>query len=33
MPFDLIKAFAVIKRAMAKVNIEFGLDPEISMAI
>ena len=33
MPFELIKAFAVIKRSMAKVNIEYGLDPQISQAI
>jgi len=26
MPYELIKAFAIIKKAMAKVNLQFGLD-------
>lgn len=33
MPFELIQAMAVIKRAMAKVNLQFGLDREVSHAI
>ncbi len=33
MPFELIQAFAIIKRAMAKVNLQFGLDREVSHAI
>lgn len=33
MPMELIQALAIIKRAMAKVNIQYGLDVEISEAI
>lgn len=33
MPYQLIKAFAIIKKSMAKVNLEFGLDKDISEAI
>jgi fumarate hydratase class II len=33
MPPALIKAFGILKKAAAKVNIEFKLDPKISEAI
>ena len=33
MPLPVIKAFAVLKRAAAKVNLEFGLDPKVGNAI
>lgn len=33
MPAALIKAFGILKKAAAKVNIEYKLDPEVSKAI
>ncbi len=33
MPEPVIKAFAIIKKAAAKVNLEFGLDPKIANTI
>lgn len=33
MPPALIKAFGILKKAAAKVNLEFGLDAKISEAI
>lgn len=33
MPIPLIRAFAIIKKAAATVNIEFGLDPKVVNAI
>ncbi|KAI7897496.1 fumarate hydratase [Cokeromyces recurvatus] len=33
MPPELIRAFGILKKAAAKVNLEFGLDPKISEAI
>ncbi|ORX58966.1 fumarate hydratase [Hesseltinella vesiculosa] len=33
MPLDLIKAFAVLKKAAALVNLEYGLDTKVSDAI
>lgn len=33
MPLPVIKAFAILKRAAAKVNLEFGLDPKVGNAI
>lgn len=33
MPDILIKAFGYLKKACAKVNTEFGLEPEIGQAI
>ena len=33
MPKPLIKAFAILKKSAAKVNVEFGLNPKISDAI
>ena len=33
MPLPVIKAFGVLKKAAAEVNVEFGLDPVIAGAI
>jgi fumarate hydratase class II len=33
MPLPLIRAFALLKKAAAIVNVQFGLDPKISQAI
>lgn len=33
MPIPLIRAFAVVKKAAATVNIGFGLDPKVANAI
>jgi fumarate hydratase class II len=33
MPIPLIRAFAIVKKAAAKVNIGFGLDPKVANAI
>jgi len=33
LPPPLIKAFGIIKKAAARVNIEYGLDPKIAEAI
>eukprot|EP01027_Heterolobosea_sp_BB2_P014672 GEZU01021050.1.p1 GENE.GEZU01021050.1~~GEZU01021050.1.p1 ORF type:complete len:258 (-),score=59.90 GEZU01021050.1:26-700(-) len=33
MPMEVIKAMAIIKKAAAKVNLEFGLDPKYSNLI
>lgn len=33
MPTALIKAFGILKKAAAKVNVEYKLDPKISDAI
>jgi len=33
LPPPLIKAFGVIKKAAARVNTEYGLDPQIAEAI
>lgn len=33
MPDPLIRAFGVLKKAAATVNIEYGLDPKIAKAI
>ncbi|KAI8374044.1 fumarate hydratase [Choanephora cucurbitarum] len=33
MPSALIKAFGILKKAAAKVNLEFGMDPKVSEAI
>ncbi|KAG1060605.1 hypothetical protein G6F42_027919 [Rhizopus arrhizus] len=33
MPPALIKAFGILKKAAAKVNLQYGLDPKISEAI
>lgn len=33
MPTDVIKAFGILKKAAAKVNVEFGLDEKIANAI
>ena len=33
MPLPVIKAFGILKKAAAQVNVEFGLDPKIAEAI
>ena len=33
MPLPVIKAFGVLKKAAAEVNMEFGLDPKVAEAI
>jgi fumarate hydratase class II len=33
MPLPLIRAFAILKKAAAIVNVQYGLDPKISQAI
>ena len=33
LPAPLIKAFGVLKKAAAKVNVTYGLDPKLSVAI
>lgn len=33
MPIPLIRAFAVVKKAAATVNVGFGMDPKVSTAI
>ena len=33
MPIEVIHAFAILKKASAQVNMEFGLDPKLSAAI
>ena len=33
MPLPVIKAFGVLKKAAAEVNVEFGLDPVVAGAI
>lgn len=33
LPAPLIKAFGVLKKAAAKVNVTYGLDPELGKAI
>ena len=33
MPKPVIKAFGVLKKAAAEVNVEFGLDPVLAEAI
>ena len=33
LPLPLIKAFGVLKKAAAVVNIEYGMDPKIGKAI
>ncbi|KAI9486208.1 MAG: fumarate hydratase [Benjaminiella poitrasii] len=33
MPPELIKAFGILKKAAAKVNLEYGLEPKVSEAI
>ncbi len=33
MPLPVIKAFGILKKAAAKSNIQFGLDPKVAEAI
>jgi len=33
MPFPVVKAFGLLKKAAAKSNIQFGLDPKVADAI
>ncbi len=33
MPLPIIKAFGILKKAAAKSNIQFGLDPKVADAI
>lgn len=33
MPTAIVKAFGILKKCSAKVNVHFGLDPMISDAI
>jgi len=33
MPLEVIKAFAVLKKSAAVVNLEYGLDSKVSNAI